>query len=77
MALTARAQLGLDYAAKVGDVTVAAYSEQVLEAKGLEWADQAERVLKEKRIEAFDKADAKATKEQIIAAASSTAVIKG
>lgn len=70
MALTPRATAGLEYAAKVGGVTVAVYSEQVLEAKGIEWAGQADAALKLKRAEAFDAADSKATKEQIIAAAS-------
>lgn len=69
MALTARAEAGLVHAAAVGETTVEAYKESALEAKGIEWADHADTALKLKRLDAFDKADSKATKEQIIAEA--------
>lgn len=77
MALTPRAEAGLAHAAAIAGQTVAQFKEATLERLGLEWADHADTALKEKRIDAFDKADVKATKEQILAAATSTAVIKG
>lgn len=74
MALTARAQAGLEYAAGIAKQTVAEFSESKLEDVGLSWAEQADAALTAKKLAAFDKADAKATKEQILTEAAKVEV---
>ena len=69
MALTARALLGLAHAAGIAGTTVDAFTADELERLGLYWADHADAAAAAKKLEAFDKADSKATKEQIIAEA--------
>ena len=77
MALTARALIGLAYAAKVAGVDLAAYQESVLERDGQHFADLADTALATKKLAALEAAKDTDTKSVIVAAASSTAVIKG
>ena len=77
MALTARALIGLAHAAKVAGVDLAAYQESVLERDGLHFAGLLDEAAKLTRIEAFEKADPKATKEQILAATVAVKDAKG
>jgi len=69
MALTERALIGLLHAAKVAGVDLATYQESVLEADGQHFAQFADEAAVAKKLEAFDKADPKATKGQILAEA--------